>query len=227
MIRADYRNGPGYQGQPQLKGDGAGKAGRGHDISKDPRVRKQVEWQTFKQVCGWAAVNTVLEELATCHCAGAPLRLGASTRTQVHVIYWYSCHFAHSMTCPWVCRFVVPQAGNTDNTVQKVNISERSAVHQNHTCLIQISTQAHAACALWPLALLAHGAPPQGPPLDCSVASGRCIFAISNVRQLLAKESVETWVCSPATVRHQAVCSNVRNRTKNRLCSTANGAPAP
>ena len=38
MIRADYRNGPGYQGQPQLKGVGSGKAGRGHDISKDPRV---------------------------------------------------------------------------------------------------------------------------------------------------------------------------------------------
>jgi len=118
MIRADYRNGFGYQGQPQLKGDGAGKAGRGHDISKDPRVRKQVEWQTFKQVCGWAAVNTVLEELATCHCAGAPLRPGASTQTQVHVIYRYSCHFAHSMTCPWVCRVVVPHAGSTDNTVQ-------------------------------------------------------------------------------------------------------------
>jgi hypothetical protein len=148
MIRADYRNGPGYQGHPQLKGDGAGKAGRGHDISKDPRVRKQVEWQTFKQVCGWAAVNTVLEELVTCHCAGAPLRLGASTQTQVHVIYRYSCHFAHSMTCPWVCRVVVPHAGNTDNTVQKVNISERSAVHQNHTCLIQISTQAHGSHGL-------------------------------------------------------------------------------
>ena len=103
MIRADYpsHNGPGYQGQPQLKGDGAGKAGRGHNISKDPRVHKQVEWQTFKQVCGWAAINTVLEELATCHCTRAPLRLGASTQTQVHVIYWYSCHFAHSMTCHW------------------------------------------------------------------------------------------------------------------------------
>ena len=148
MIRADYRNGPGYQGQPQLKGDGAGKAGRGHDISKDPRVRKQVEWQTFKQVCGWAAVNTVLEELVTCHCAGAPLRLGTSTQTQVHVFYRYSCHFAHSMTCPWVCRVVVPHAGNTDNTVQKVNVSERSAVHQNHTCLIQISTQAHRSHGL-------------------------------------------------------------------------------
>ena len=120
MIRADDRNGPGYQGQPQLKADGSGKAGRDHDISKDPRVRKEVEWQTFKQVCGWAAVNTVLEELATCHCAGAPLRLGASasTQTQVHVIYRYGCHFAHSMTCPWVCRVVVPHAGSTDNTVQ-------------------------------------------------------------------------------------------------------------
>ena len=118
------------------------------DISKDPRVRKQVEWQTFKQVCGWAAVNTVLEELVTCHCAGAPLRLGASTQTQVHVIYRYNCHFAHSMTCPWVCRVVVPHAGNTDNTVQKVNISERSAVHQTHTCLIQISTQAHGSHGL-------------------------------------------------------------------------------
>jgi len=101
MIRADYRNGFGYQGQPQLKGDGFGKLGRGHEISKDPRVRKQVEWQTFKQVCGWAAVNPVLE-LVTCHCAGAPLRLGVGTQIQVHVIYRYDCHFAHSMTCPWV-----------------------------------------------------------------------------------------------------------------------------
>jgi len=82
-----------------------------------------------------AAVNTVLDELATCHCAGAPLRLGASTQTQVHVIYRYDCHFAHSMTCPWVCQVVVPHAGNTDNTIQKVNISERSVVHQNHTSI--------------------------------------------------------------------------------------------
>jgi len=69
MIRTDYHNGPGYQGQPQLKGDGSDKVGRGHNISKDPLVRKQVEWHTFKQVCDWAAVNTVLEELTTCHCA--------------------------------------------------------------------------------------------------------------------------------------------------------------
>jgi len=52
MIRADYHNGPGYQGQPQLKGNGSGKAGRGQDIFKDPPVRKQFEWQTFKHVCG-------------------------------------------------------------------------------------------------------------------------------------------------------------------------------
>ena len=76
-----------------------------------------------------------------------------------------------------------------------------------------------ATCAQWPLTLLPHGPPPQGPPLDRSVASGRCIFAISNVRQLLAKESVETWVCSPATVHHQAVCANVRNRTTGDACA--------
>jgi len=47
-------------------------------------------------------------------------------------------------------------------------------------------------CAPWPLALLPLGVPPQGPPLARSVAPGRCIFAISNFGQLLAKESVQT-----------------------------------
>jgi len=82
-----------------------------------------------------------------------------------------------------------------------------------------------AACAQWPLTLLPHGAPLQGPPLARNVASGRCIFAMSNVRQVLAKESVEIWVCSPAMVRHQAVCANVRvcqcvrNRTTGAACA--------
>ena len=57
------------------------------------------------------------------------------------------------------------------------------------------------ACAPWPLVLESHGAPPRGPSLACSVAPGRCIFAFSNFRQLLANESVEIWSCSPATVQ--------------------------
>jgi len=74
-----------------------------------------------------------------------------------------------------------------------------------------------AACALWPLVILPHGVPPQGPPLARSVAPSRCI---SKTRQLLAKESVETWVCSPATVRHRAVYANVRNWTTGAACAT-------
>jgi len=53
MIRTDYRNGPGCQGQPQLKGDGSGKAGHDHHISKDSRVRKQVEWQNMQAGLRW------------------------------------------------------------------------------------------------------------------------------------------------------------------------------
>ena len=70
-----------------------------------------------------------------------------------------------------------------------------------------------ATCAPWPLALLHNRVPPQGPPLARSVAPGRCIFAISNFGQLLAKELVETWVCSSAAVHHRALCANVRNWT--------------
>jgi len=70
-----------------------------------------------------------------------------------------------------------------------------------------------------PLALLPHSVPSQGPPLARSVAPGRCIVPISNFGQLLAKESVETWFCSPAPVRHRAVCASVRNRTTGAACA--------
>jgi len=76
-----------------------------------------------------------------------------------------------------------------------------------------------AACALWPLVLLPHGVLLQGLPLARSVAPGRCIFTISNLGQLFAKESVETWFCSPAVVRHRAACANVRNRTTGAACA--------
>jgi len=61
--------------------------------------------------------------------------------------------------------------------------------------------------------------PLKGPPLARSVAPGRCIFTISNLGQLLAKKSVETWFCSPGAVRHRAVCANVRNQTTGASCA--------
>jgi len=76
-----------------------------------------------------------------------------------------------------------------------------------------------AARAPWPLALLPHGAPPRGSSLARSVAPCRCMFAILNLWQLLADGSVETWVCSPATVRHRALCVNVCNQTMGTACA--------
>jgi len=83
-----------------------------------------------------------------------------------------------------------------------------------------VTTYIHICIYIYtrPLALLPHVVPLQGPPLARSVAPGRCIVTISNLGQLLAKESVETWFCSPATVRHWAVCANVRNRTTAAAC---------
>jgi len=71
-----------------------------------------------------------------------------------------------------------------------------------------------------PLAILPHGVPPQGPRFVRSVAPGRCIVLILNFGQLLAKESVETWFCSPTTVRHRAVCASVRNQNPDTLILT-------
>ena len=73
------------------------------------------------------------------------------------------------------------------------------------------------ACAPWPLALLPTGVPLQGFPLARSVAPGRSIFNISNLGQLLAKESVKTWFCSPASA--MVPCANVRNRTTGTSCA--------
>jgi len=93
------------------------------------------------------------------------------------------------MTCPWVCWVVVPHAGNTDYTVQKVYISEQSAVHQNHTCLIQISTQIHRS----------HGLKQDYGPHSLFVAHGRLNPAIYT----MLKPAIRDWFSQHVLDEHR------------------------